>query len=165
MIKKIVKEEWGLTKKLHAQIFNIIPFTHKCLAPILFPASITGWWARVWEAKFNFSFCKTLDLHYLHKNENKNQGKYGEIWPYILKYGEIWSYILKYGEIWSYILKYGIFWNTAVVIAKSRTVKDFRLSVIHSFFYKNNFIRTPALYLTKSSEQAKNNPNLTFSKN
>ena len=33
------------------------------------------------------------------------------------------------------------------------------------FFYKNNFIRTRASYLTKSQEQAKNNPRLTFSKN
>ena len=33
------------------------------------------------------------------------------------------------------------------------------------FFYKNNFMRTGASYLTKSSEQAKNNPRLTFSKN
>ena len=36
---------------------------------------------------------------------------------------------------------------------------------LHSFFYKNNFIRTRASYLTKSYEQAKNNPRLTFSNN
>ena len=33
------------------------------------------------------------------------------------------------------------------------------------FFYKNNFIRTRASDLTKSQEQAKNNPRLTFPKN
>ena len=36
---------------------------------------------------------------------------------------------------------------------------------VHSFLYKNSFIRTRASYLTKSSEQAKNTTRLIFSKN
>ena len=44
-------------------------------------------------------------------------------------------------------------------------IRDYQHKQNTLFFYKNNFIRTRALYLTKSQEQAKNTTRLAFPKN